>query len=307
MSCRTYAEKKNLSWLQVIRRRFYFACICHLKSVCYSGAAVEALVEPKYYENFAERKNLYAKIARGERAPSKNIRKLFPELESIWKSPIWDAMALLDKPIEAFIEFYQTLPMKLQKIIFTKESSPKNGFTVKVSEPQIKVIQRFCCESALASLIALCVQQKRFHIAIGSNLETTLYNMLLDHFTVSAISFFNQDILEYIFEKLICKEDERYYQRSPEQRNRWLQTNQQISFLLGKELCIIKWIRLLTNSLLLDDEKKLLLICRDLGTEKVFNAIQQHSNVGDQVLAEVIFNLNSKLPKSRKVKASSFG
>lgn len=254
-SCRIYAKKKKLGWVQVIRRRYYFACICHLKGVDYSGAAIEDLIEPDYYENFAERKNLYAKLARGERAPSKNIRKLFFELESVWTSPIWDALELGGKPQKDFVEFYQRLPMKLQKIVFSKESSSSTGFNIYVSEPQIKTIQRFCCENALACLIALCAQQKDMRIANGPNLEMPLYNMLLDHFTVSPISYFNQDILEYTFEKLIRKEDERYYENFPEEMTQWLVTNQQISSILSKEVFILELVRYLIIDLHSIEEK----------------------------------------------------
>lgn len=303
-SCRTYAKKKKLDWVQVIRRRYYFACICHLKGVDYSGAAIEDLIEPDYYENFAERKNLYAKIARGERAPSKNIRKLFPELESVWTSPIWAALELGGKPKKTFVEFYQRLPMKFQKIVFSKESSSSNGFNIYVSEPQIKAIQNFCCENALACLIALCAQQKDMRIANGSNLEEPLYNMLLDHFAVSPINYFNQDILEYTFEKLIRKEDERDYETFPEEKTRWLVTNQQVTSMLSKEIFILKFVRYLMSDLLCKEEKKLLLICRELNTNAIFEellSLQQSYVSEPQLLIQLLMKLNHSLPRAKRI------
>ncbi len=290
--------------MQVIRRRYYFACLCHLRGVDYSGAAIEELIEPDYYENFAERKNLYAKLARGERAPSKNIRRLFPKLESVWTSPIWDALELGGEPKKAFVEFYQRLPMKFQKLVFSKESSSITGFNIYVTEPQIKTIQRFCCENALACLIALCAQQKDMRIANGRNLEMPLYNMLLDHFAVNPINYFNQDILEYIFEKFIRKKEEQCYEIFSEDKTQWLVTNQQISSILSKEVFILELVRYLINDLLHEEEKKLLLTCRELNTNAIFDellSLQQSYISEPQLLIQLLMKLNNSLPRAKRV------
>ncbi|OKY25034.1 hypothetical protein [Thalassotalea sp. PP2-459] len=266
-------------------------------------------IEPDYYENFAERKNLYAKIARGERAPSKNIRKLFPELESTWKSPIWEALELGGEPKDTFVEFYQSLPIKFQKIVFSKDSSPKNGFKIGVSQPQIKAIQNFCCENALACLIALNAQPKEMCIACGGNLEIPLNNSLLDHFAVSPINYFNQEILEYVFEKLIRIKDERYYETFPEEKAKWLIPNLHSSFMLNKKIYILKLARYLISDLFPEEEKKLLAICRKLNTNKIFEELVflQHSYISKpQLLNEVIIKFNDNLPNSKQINILSF-
>ena len=62
--------------------------------------------------------------------------------------------------------------------------------------------------------------------------------MLLDHFTVGPVNYLNQDIFEYSFEKFIRNEDERFYEFFPEYKTRWLLTNQQIYFMLIRDVFI---------------------------------------------------------------------
>ena len=111
-------------------------------------------------------------------------KELKAELQSFYESPFWHALNFKDAPHteeDRCIEFYKTLPAKLQSHIF-RNTEGRYGAEVIAHPLQARSLEAIADVAnldALAAFIVLTLQEKTKGFRINHNVKLRLFNLLL--------------------------------------------------------------------------------------------------------------------------------
>ncbi|ANB24602.1 hypothetical protein A6F57_04885 [Alteromonas stellipolaris] len=182
--------------IEAIKTPAFMGYVCHLAQISYTGYQLESYFEPERIQIKDDgtriRSGKWDRFIAGTHTPSKTARDTIysklghkDALEMYFNHPIWVALAAGEFDSQYWMNFYQTLPIDIQKLIFKKNNTSGQPLVLKtIRLPTIKSILKFWNDDAFACLVALSRDS----------------SVNIDFFAKRELPFFVHKYLQYLFE-----------------------------------------------------------------------------------------------------------
>lgn len=184
--------------------------VCHLAHISFTGYQLESYFEPERIQIKDDgtriRSSKWERFVSGIHTPSSTTRKTIysklgheMELETFFNHPLWLALATGDFDNQYWMDFYQTLPLDIQQLIFKKNNTTGQPLVLKkIRLAIIKAILKFWNNDAFACLIALSRDKSAdIDFFAKDKLPYFIHKYLQYLFEMSSFSRFSHELWEY--------------------------------------------------------------------------------------------------------------
>lgn len=197
--------------IEAIQTQAYMDYVCRLAQISFTGYQLESYFEPQRIQVKDDgtriRSGKWDRFITGAHTPSQTARETIysklghkDALETFFNHPLWVALAAGDFDSQYWMDFYQTLPLDIQKLIFKKNNATGQPLVLKkIRLSTIKAILKFWNHDAFACLVALSRDNSvSIDFFAKEDLPYFVHKYLQNLFEMSFFSRFTQALWDHL-------------------------------------------------------------------------------------------------------------